>query len=217
MTLAPAHNPLPRGARFDQVGHGDILHNRPRKQSTAPAGLFAPAPEAVKVRPKPPRNTRPPVREPAKCGTDSGYRRHHRFNTEVCEPCRQAHKDRTRIDNGNRSARKSRAKSTGPRSAAARQQRGNRCGTRPGYDDHIKLRTPSCGPCRAALAAYRRDVYARQAAERGVNVKPQNKAQCGTLGGRSAHRRKNEQVCRACLDAANVYAAQMKAKKRAAA
>ncbi|GGQ83464.1 WhiB family transcriptional regulator [Streptomyces flaveolus] len=32
-------------------------------------------------------------REPAKCGTNSGYGRHLREKTEICAPCRQAHAD----------------------------------------------------------------------------------------------------------------------------
>ncbi|MFF9271103.1 WhiB family transcriptional regulator [Streptomyces rochei] len=32
-------------------------------------------------------------REPARCGTNSGYRRHVRERTEICAPCRRAHAD----------------------------------------------------------------------------------------------------------------------------
>ncbi len=32
-------------------------------------------------------------REPAKCGTDAGYRKHVREKTEKCGPCRRAHAD----------------------------------------------------------------------------------------------------------------------------
>lgn len=35
-----------------------------------------------------------PNKPPAKCGTPSGYNRHLRLKIPICEPCRQAEKDR---------------------------------------------------------------------------------------------------------------------------
>jgi WhiB family redox-sensing transcriptional regulator len=36
-------------------------------------------------------NASPKNREPAKCGTNSGYRKHLREKTKPCDPCRKAH------------------------------------------------------------------------------------------------------------------------------
>lgn len=60
--------------------HGERL-SRYRKQATAAQEA---APAAAPVRQK---------REPAKCGTRRGYRKHLREKTEICGPCRQANTD----------------------------------------------------------------------------------------------------------------------------
>lgn len=38
------------------------------------------------------RRTGPTRREPARCGTRPGYKRHHREDTPVCEPCAEANR-----------------------------------------------------------------------------------------------------------------------------
>ena len=57
-----------------------ILRRRRAKAAAAEAQPQPPKPAAKK-------------REPAKCGTNSGYRRHVRDKTTICQPCRQAHAD----------------------------------------------------------------------------------------------------------------------------
>lgn len=58
----------------------ELRRKRRRFTSSAKTHTTAPKPPAKK-------------REPAKCGTRSGYQKHLREKTEICPPCRQANTD----------------------------------------------------------------------------------------------------------------------------
>lgn len=62
---------------------GGMSQNQLRQQRRR----FGHSSEAKTVKPAPRK------REPAKCGTRSGYARHLREKTEICGPCRQANTD----------------------------------------------------------------------------------------------------------------------------
>lgn len=79
-------------------------------------------------------------RRPIAHGTTGGYRAHFRYGEPMCEPCRQAERDRL-----GRSPRKPPPP----------------CGTRNGYERHVRsLREKACEPCRRAKAAAQ-DAYKR--------------------------------------------------------
>jgi hypothetical protein len=61
-----------------------------KRQSRQPKP--APASPVASVEPKPRRRTRPA----AECGTNSGYGKHVRDKTAICEPCRAAHAEADR-------------------------------------------------------------------------------------------------------------------------
>jgi hypothetical protein len=146
--VRPDHHPLPTGSRTDGVGHVPFTP-RP-KPSTAPPGLWAPAPEvvtekAVKVRkPSPttasgrPSRAKPPHERKVKvatCGTDSGYKKHLRDKTPTCTPCREAHNVTVRAYDRNR-VRKQYVRAD--------------CGTETGYSGHRTRKERICAPCREA-------------------------------------------------------------------
>ena len=137
--VRPDHHPLPRGHRFDGVGH-EPQTPQPRP-STAPPGLYAPAPpinpaKAVKAAPRK-RAPKPSAtgREPAPCGTDAAYRRHIKNGDPKCLPCRDAH-NRTNA----RYDRHGRANSTHVR---------EHCGTEQGLAEHSRRKERMCDKCRA--------------------------------------------------------------------
>lgn len=74
-------------------------------------------------------------RKPIAHGTTGGYRAHSRHGEPMCEPCRDAERQRL----GYR----------GP-------QRQAECGTVGGYARHLKRGEQTCQPCRDAHAAHQR-------------------------------------------------------------
>jgi hypothetical protein len=90
--IRPPHPELPHGTRNDRVGHtGTVRTPRP---STAPAGLWAPAPEVV-VKPKRRANLSQAgnVARMSPCGTETAAKRHQR-NGQQCDVCAAAREAR---------------------------------------------------------------------------------------------------------------------------
>jgi hypothetical protein len=161
--VRPPHHELPRGNRFDNVGHDAARTPQPRP-STAPAGLFAPAPEVVaeKVAPKRRQKTtladgRPSraksgsrqIAKEAACGTHAGYHRHRRVTQTVpCDECKAAKNAYERS--------RHKPKAT-PKPAPV-------CGTTRAYRLHRVNGEPTCEPCREANAKAQRERWQRRIA-----------------------------------------------------
>lgn len=197
--VRPDHHPLPTGTRHDALGHDGTSTARRPRQSTAPAGLWAPAPEVIREKAvKPKKQPSGNAARLAPCGSETAAKRHKR-NGEVdadgqitCRVC---------IDG--RKARRTTNRKLKPVKPIAP---GSRCGSRLGYDDHIKFGEKTCAECKKAMAAYVR----RRASLRKAEPKkpPTTTAQCGSTAGRPAHRRRNEWPCEACKEAVNAAARQ---------
>jgi len=210
--VRPPHSPLPQGHRYDGVGHDGIRTQAPAP-STAPPGLWKPAPEVV-AKPKPASRTPRPSRAkpasehkprtPAEHGTDSGYKRHNRAGTEACGPCREAHRIVARRYAANR-----------PR--VRRQPERADCGTEAGYDAHRARKERICDPCRLEHNAKQRERRATRYAAEGKTVQfRQPVALCGTSSGYKRHRRNGEQSCEPCLTAKRADDQALRGRKRAA-
>jgi hypothetical protein len=185
--VRPAHHPLPSGHRLDNIGHDATRSPQPRP-STAPAGLFAPAPEVVREKVAKPRakRVRPP-RTPAAprqatlkpCGTVAAYRRHLAHNEKPCAACKSA---RAENDCG-------RDRGYRTNTVKTREQ----CGTDLGPAEHARRKERLCVQCRSS----------RTTAPKAPTT---TTAQCGTVAGRPAHRRRNELPCEPCKIAVNAAA-----------
>lgn len=197
--VRPVHHELPRGSRWDGAGHDGASLNRQPRKSTAPAGLFAPAPEVIREKQTQPRNTEGlsqsgNLARQRPCGTETAAKRHKR-NGEVddkgqitCQVC---------ID-----GRAQRRQDNRPANSARPATPGARCGTKQGYDDHLKRGEEKCQPCKTAMADDSRRRYHLRAA---ALLPPTTTDQCGQVKGRSAHRRRGEKPCNACRTARNDY------------
>lgn len=140
------------------------------------------APKPVKVAaPKPKAKAAPRPRRVAQCGTESGYRAHRRKQEPVCQPCQDAHAERSR------QARARRADA--PRVVV-------QCGTNSGYQTHRNRHEPVCDPCREAHAESSRQYRANEQAK-----PPVSGPDCGTTSGLRAHLRRGESPCQPCVDA----------------
>jgi hypothetical protein len=191
--VRPDHHELPFGNRQD--GQHEPRLPKPR-QSTAPAGLFAPAPEVVAekaVRPKrrqSPDYVRPSratgVRKVAECGTDAGYHRHLKVTkTSPCEACREAHKVKGRERSGAK-----------PLPVLAP------CGTEKAYRRHLRRRETPDEQCVAAHRVAQREADARRRAEKPPRVRRQQyRENCGTKAGYQDHHARRERACDACKTA----------------
>lgn len=74
------------------------------------------------------------------------------------------------------------------------------CGTISGYTLHCQRDEPKCDACKAAVAQ-----YAKQR-RRDCGIGPPGVVTCGTYSGYVAHyKRGDEEPCRPCSDARNVY------------
>lgn len=171
-------------------------HGRRPEGMTTPPGLrdLPPLPVApVRARKKPPAPKPARQRKPgpavtaaprerkraavAVCGTTGGYARHKRLGEPVCDSCRDA-KNAYWRDHG-AARRADQGKTISSRREVAE------CGTRSGYMRHLRLKEPTCAPCRAANAG-RRDVVAAHAETNrliSAGVNPQTAA---ILGERTA-------------------------------
>lgn len=69
------------------------------------------------------------------------------------------------------------------------------CGTRGGYQRHLREKTPICAPCRQA------NTDADNLRRTGATKAPRQPAPCGTRGGYQRHRRNGEAACDACRQA----------------
>lgn len=214
--VRPPHHELPRGHRYDGVGH-DATHTPRPRLSTAPPGLFAPAPEVVAekvVKPPKPKRIKPasqrPPRPIAACGTVSGYSRHRRLKEEVCEPCRLANREHKREYN------RKHAKSQ-PTRVRKQYVRGE-CGSESGYSAHRTHKERICDACREAHNGKQRDRRRVRAAAVGQEMQPvrQAIAACGTSSGYKRHRRNGEQSCEPCLIAKRADDKRQRAGQRAA-
>lgn len=163
--VRPDHHPLPTGSRDDGIGH-DATITRPPKKSTAPPGLWAPAPEVVVEKAKPktkapavikPRSRVKPDKERkiarvATCGTRSGYDRHQRNGEKACDPCRLAVNAAKREYEQRRKGRPPVVRERPP------------CGTWQGRKAHRWRKEEPCEPCVMADRAYQRERhFARKA------------------------------------------------------
>lgn len=162
--VRPDHHELPRGTRTDGLGHDGASLDRRPKQSTAPAGLFAPAPEinptkAVKApkrrqkttvaegRPSRAKDGPRQIAKEAACGTLSGYNRHFRVTkTEPCDECKAAKNDYERARYKPQSTPKPEPE----------------CGTTRGYRRHRTKGEPTCAPCKEANATAQRAAWQRR-------------------------------------------------------
>lgn len=120
----------------------------PKKQAVAPAVRKKPGP---KPKPKPLRASSGKFtgpREPAKCGTNSGYKKHRGAGEPSCEPCKEA------------------AATYARERYVTRPRKIIPCGTESGRSKHVRANEPVCEPCRLAYNQGSRDRYnARQKAE----------------------------------------------------
>lgn len=159
--VRPNHHELPHGSRFDGAGHDGESLNRPPRLSTAPAGLWAPAPEVVPekaVKPVKRRSPRPstesgrPSRAKPKglhktrrkfvgnrCGERLGYDDHLLRGEETCQRCRDAMAADARRRYADNKAK--------PREPA---QPHPQCGTTAGRATHRRNGEECCDPCRLA-------------------------------------------------------------------
>lgn len=79
------------------------------------------------------------------------------------------------------------------------------CGTRSGYNRHLRNHETPCNPCREANAAYRRQRTAG---------KPRRTIQHGTRAGYESHKRHRQYPCQPCVDAMRAtWRAQRQARK----
>lgn len=187
--VRPDHYPLPRGTRTDGLGHdGSSLARKP-KQSTAPAGLFAPAPEVIVAKAVKAKSTAGLTQSSNSarqkpCGTEPAAKRHVRNGEPLCAECQAGRDARRRTP--------------------ARPRRfttpGERCGSVRGYEDHLTRGETTCQPCKDAMAADARRRYALRAA---ALAPPKKYEQCGSIAGRAKHRREGEKPCNACRLARN--------------
>lgn len=158
--VRPPHHELPRGTRQDGLGHDGASLNRRPRPSTAPPGLFAPAPEVVVEKAAPKKRVHPtvatgrpsrakdgpPQRKVAEHGTLAGYHRHSRTDhTPPCEPCKAAKNQYERA----------RHLPKAPKPPVE-------CGSTAGYRRHRYAGEPTCDPCRDANAQAKRDERARR-------------------------------------------------------
>lgn len=91
----------------------------------------------------------------AKCGTDSGYRRHLARREKACDDCLIAHAEANR--------------------RPGKRRTWVRCGTDAGYYRHIRvLKEPACDPCKVAHAATQRR-YAKG------QIPDKRRCPCGTV------------------------------------
>lgn len=185
--VRPPHHELPRGTRTDGLGHDGTSLARPPRKSTAPPGLFAPAPEVVVA-----KRVKAPVKDGSgsnearrrPCGTEAAAKRHVRSGEPLCDVC-QAGRD---------------ARRKTPYRPKRTTTPGQRCGTKQGYEDHLAHGETTCQPCKDAMAADARRRYALRAA--ALNP-PTKHEQCGSVAGRAKHRRLGEKPCNACRLAHN--------------
>lgn len=173
-------------------------HGRRPEGMTTPPGLAtlsplpAPAPRTKKKpaakasTPARTRKPRPYVPVPtekrkraaiAECGTTGGYARHVRLKEPVCTPCREA--KNAYWHDRDAQHRQERGLSPRPRKKVAE------CGTRSGYMRHLRLKEPTCAPCRAANAG-RRDVVAAHAETNRLISAGVNPQAAAILGERTA-------------------------------
>jgi hypothetical protein len=80
------------------------------------------------------------------CGTYNGYGAHHRAGTPVCDPCKEAR----------RAYRKERDRAVKAGDGRKRRKAFDPtlCGTRSGYQQHLRHENTACMDCRRASAAY---------------------------------------------------------------
>lgn len=108
-----------------------------RRSSLVRTIVIPEEPKPLPVTPKP-----KPSREPAKCGTTSGYQRHYRSGEPPCDLCRAANAVASQ-------KRRDRVKATQPPKLFV-------CGTLAGHRRHYRRGETPCLPCRAANAAHKR-------------------------------------------------------------
>ena len=91
--------------------------------------------------------------DPSKCGTLAGHKQHRKFDTTVCQPCRDAFNAYYRDLRVRRKA-----------GLLERTFRDDKCGTLAGYSRHIRHEVPVCDDCREARRTYRADYWYKSAA-----------------------------------------------------
>lgn len=122
------------------------------------------------------------------CGTIGAAFRHWKAGEKPCEPCREARRAYDR-----EYKRKRRAANPPERKPRKSQP----CGTRAAAQRHYARGEPLCEPCKAAKAAYEKQLRDR------VPKKERPVAQCGTYTGYKRHLRVGETSCVPCREAWN--------------
>lgn len=119
---------------------------QPKKQAVVVAVRKKPGPKPKPLRASSGKFAGP--REPAKCGTHSGYKKHRLAGEPSCEPCREA------------SATYARER------YVPRPRKIIPCGTESGRSKHIRAKEPVCEPCRLAYNQGARDRHNTKKAEK---------------------------------------------------
>lgn len=95
----------------------------------------------------------PTVFDPSKCGSIAGHKRHRKFGSQPCRPCKDAFNAYYRDLRVRRKA-----------GLVVRAFRDDKCGSLAGYSRHVRHDVPVCGPCREARREYRADYYVKAVA-----------------------------------------------------
>lgn len=177
------------------------------------------------------------------CGTMAGTRAHRKRKEPLCEACLTVQRE-TRRDLYHRAAKHRRKCPQGhvlsdenvwiypSGRRVCRICYPQQCGTRAGYERHIRHREPACEPCLAAHRVHARqynpkrnrtkaaqcrqghdlsDRYVNTAGRRYCPICKEERrgrfdpAKCGTTAGEAAHRRYGVPTCEPCRQAATRY------------
>ena len=112
----------------------------------------------VRVYKRPPGETRGNLngKTAARCGTIAGAQRHYMRGEEVCEPCRLEFNRHQREAHARRVARQ---RARGEKKPPSKD---SRCGTRNGYNRHLRRWEHACPACLEANNAYSRRLAAQR-------------------------------------------------------
>lgn len=94
-----------------------------------------------------------------------------------------------------------------------RPECGPRCGSVPGYRDHLARRQRTCQPCRTAYAMY--IAIRRHRRAHGIPTPPRQLRPCGTHAAHERHKTRGEQPCQLCEQAESDYQASYYQRRQA--
>ena len=160
-----------------------------------------------------------PVRKLRPCGTTAAARRHHRKGEELCDLCRETHRQdmaelnatRKRLQAEGKTLKQETARKRAEAAAAERRRRAEDenlmecCGapkdepapTSKYSKRHWQAKTVPCEPARLSRNLGDRRRWARD------NGAPREKEPCGTAAGFARHKYHKEEPCQPCRDARN--------------